>query len=243
LVNTVRLHQPRLLLLDPFVRLHRIDENQAQEVAPLLDFLRQLQRTFETAVIVVHHARKSGAHKPGQALRGSSDIHAWGDSNLYLQPHQDGILMTIEQRSAKAIEPLFLKLLDNPLHLALAQAPTEQPLTLEQRIADALRGESNVLNRATLRDALKVNNLKLGQALTRLEQDGTLLRSEKGWSLRGAGGQDAQRDKPTSQPVNRTRLNSLPSARPDAPQLNGPRPTAQLSLPELSTPRPVLGAP
>lgn len=237
LVNTVRLHQPRLLLLDPFVRLHRIDENQAQEVAPLLDFLRQLSRTFGTAVIVVHHVRKSGAQKPGQALRGSGDIHAWGDSNLYLQPHKDGILMTVEQRSARAIEPIFLKLHDNPLHLAIEQAPTEQPLTLEQRIADALRGESTVLNRATLRETLKVNNLKLGQALTRLEQDGTLLRSEKGWSLRGQGGQDAPGDRPVSPPVNRTRGNPPPSVRPDAPRPNGPRPTTQLSLPELSTPR------
>ena len=50
--------KPRLLVLDPFVRLHRIDENVSGEVAPLLAYLRDLQRRHGVAVIVVHHARK-----------------------------------------------------------------------------------------------------------------------------------------------------------------------------------------
>jgi hypothetical protein len=33
-----------LLLVDPFVRVHRIDENASGEVAPLLAYLRELQR-------------------------------------------------------------------------------------------------------------------------------------------------------------------------------------------------------
>ncbi len=36
LADTVARLQPRLLILDPFVRLHRIDENASGEVAPLL---------------------------------------------------------------------------------------------------------------------------------------------------------------------------------------------------------------
>jgi RecA-family ATPase len=42
---------PRLLVLDPFVRLHRIDENASGEVAPLLAYLRELQRRHGVAVI------------------------------------------------------------------------------------------------------------------------------------------------------------------------------------------------
>ena len=44
LAETVARLQPRLLILDPFVRLHRIDENASGEVAPLLAYLRELQR-------------------------------------------------------------------------------------------------------------------------------------------------------------------------------------------------------
>src|SRR5262249_60080845 len=84
--QTVLELKPRLLILDPFVRLHRIDENASGEVAPLLAYLRELQRRYGLAVVVVHHAKKgAGRIRAGQALRGSSEFHAWGDSNLYLR--------------------------------------------------------------------------------------------------------------------------------------------------------------
>ncbi len=77
LSNTVQARQPRLLILDPLIRLHRVDENDASQIAGLLSYLRQLQRTFHVAVLVVHHARKdANATRPGQALRGSSELHA-----------------------------------------------------------------------------------------------------------------------------------------------------------------------
>src|SRR5690606_11151764 len=82
--DTVASLRPRLLVLDPFVRLHRVNENSSDEVAPLLASLRELQRRYDVAVLLVHHARKGGHARPGQALRGSSELHAWGDSNLYL---------------------------------------------------------------------------------------------------------------------------------------------------------------
>jgi hypothetical protein len=41
--ETVARLKPGLLVLDPFVRLHRIDENVSGDVTPLLAFLRELQ--------------------------------------------------------------------------------------------------------------------------------------------------------------------------------------------------------
>jgi RecA-family ATPase len=64
LADTVARLQPRLLILDPFVRLHRIDENASGEVAPLLAYLRVLQRRYGVAVLVVHHARKRRRQRP-----------------------------------------------------------------------------------------------------------------------------------------------------------------------------------
>ena len=71
LQQTVQRIAPRLLILDPLVRLHSVDENAVADIAPILGFLRDLQRRFETAVLLVHHARKGGAMRPGQALRGN----------------------------------------------------------------------------------------------------------------------------------------------------------------------------
>lgn len=51
---TIATVRPLLLVLDPFVRLHRVDENASSEVAPLLAYLRELQRRFALAVVLVH---------------------------------------------------------------------------------------------------------------------------------------------------------------------------------------------
>src|SRR5262244_4123242 len=138
--------QPRLLILDPFVRLHRIDENASGEVAPLLAYLRELQRRYGVAVIVVHHAKKgAGNVRAGQALRGTSEFHAWGDSNLYLRRDGDEKLtLTVEHRAAPSEKPRLIELVQSGQALALQlvnpqdQAPPPEPISLDQRIIGAL---------------------------------------------------------------------------------------------------------
>jgi len=60
---------------------------QRQRSGRTAAYIRTLQRQLDLSVILVHHTRKNGAAgiAAGQALRGSSDLHAFGDSNLYLQ--------------------------------------------------------------------------------------------------------------------------------------------------------------
>ena len=53
--------KPRLLVLDPFVRLNRIDENISGEVEPLLAFLRELQRRHGIAGIQKRHKHERAA--------------------------------------------------------------------------------------------------------------------------------------------------------------------------------------
>ena len=105
LFETARRLRPRLLLLDPLVRLHGIDENHAGEVAGLLAYFRSLQRELEVSVVLVHHTRKNavGGVAAGQGLRGSSDIHAFGDSNLYLRRTKEHLLLSSEHRAAAAL--------------------------------------------------------------------------------------------------------------------------------------------
>ena len=101
LVETTRRLRPRLLLLDPLVRLHGIDENNASEVAALLAYFRSLQRQFDVSVLLVHHTRKNaaGGAAAGLGLRGSSDIHAFGDSNLYLRRGNEHLVLSTEHRA------------------------------------------------------------------------------------------------------------------------------------------------
>ena len=144
LLETVERVGPRLVVLDPLVRLHGVDENTVAEIAPILGFLRDLQRRLETAVLLVHHARKSGATRPGQALRGSSELHAWGDSNLYLRRHDKQIVMTVEHRAAPGLNDIEIELADDGrgpalrLRQAVADEAAPEPETAEQRIVRAL---------------------------------------------------------------------------------------------------------
>ena len=106
LQETAQRLRPRLLLLDPLVRLHGIDENNASEVAGLLAYIRTLQREFDLSVMLVHHTRKHASGvAAGQALRGSGDLHAFGDSNLYLRRSKDRLLLSSEHRARRLPRP------------------------------------------------------------------------------------------------------------------------------------------
>lgn len=177
--------QPRLLLLDPFVRLSRADENNAQEVAAILAALREMQRRRDVAIIVVHHTRKNGrAAQHGQMLRGSGDFHAWSDSALYLTHEKAGLRVTVEHRSAPAPEPFALQLTGEPPCLTLAQIPdvNGEPPPLDDRVCRAIHQSDVPLRRSQLRSMLAVNNSKLGNALSDLERAGRIRRTSSGWT-------------------------------------------------------------
>lgn len=186
LAETVSSLRPLLLVLDPFVRLHRIDENASAEVAPLLAYLRDLQRRFALAVALVHHARKGAARlRDGQALRGSSDFHAWGDSNLYLRSSQDRFRLSVEHRAARAPEPITLALSDDDApHLELASSlPVSQEPDLKKQVLDVLCRQPGPLTQYQLRCALKVRNQLLTSALHDLLDEKMISRSNSGWTL------------------------------------------------------------
>jgi hypothetical protein len=182
---TLAAYRPRLLLLDPFVRLHRANENDAQDVARILASLRELQRHHQTAVVVVHHSRKNQrAGQHGQALRGSGDFHAWSDSALYLNHTGNGaLLLTIEHRSAPAPQPLYLRLHGQPPHPVIVEPDDEHEPSIEERVLGHLRHSPEPTRRTDLRRLLAVNNQRLGQALHSLERLGRVRRSNGGWTI------------------------------------------------------------
>jgi len=186
LVHAIHTQQPRLLILDPFVRMHRLQENSAQEISGLLADLRALQRRFGLAVLLVHHTRKTNGQASGQDLRGSGDLHAWGDTNLYLHRRQDLLRLTVEHRAAAAPEPVDLALHgQEPAHLVINHTPT-QPRhrdPLDQQILAALHSQPSPLTQAQLRDLLRVRNQALTAALHQLRDAGRIARSSDGWHL------------------------------------------------------------
>ena len=178
--------RPRLLLLDPLVRLHGIDENNAGEVAALLAYFRSLQRELAMSVVLVHHARKNaaGGEAAGLGLRGSSDIHAFGDSNLYLRRTQERLSLSSEHRAAAALPPVYLELIASDAATAhlevVGEAADGKRRGLEERVLELL-ASGMVLTRAKLRAGLAVQNERLGAALESLERAGRVCRTPEGW--------------------------------------------------------------
>jgi hypothetical protein len=194
--NTVAAIKPALLILDPFIRLHRSDENASKEVAPLLGYLRQLQRELNVAVLLVHHVRKgSGTNRPGQALRGSSDLHGWGDSNLYLRRRRTQLLLSIEHRAAPCQDNIPIELCANASALALAvktgesvlstgSAPTAAPRQdPRQRVIQAMKKLSGPVSLQQLRKICHIRTATLCQTLTVLKDQGRVIHGPDGLSL------------------------------------------------------------
>lgn len=186
LLETAKQLRPRLLLLDPLVRLHGVDENNAGEVAELLAYVRLLQRQLDLSVILVHHTRKNaaGGVAAGQGLRGSSDLHAFGDSNLYLRRVRDRLVLFSEHRAAAASPPVTLELVANHAEMphleVVAESPTDRQKSLqEQVLACLVHGEA--MTRTTLRAVLSIQNQRLGDVLQSLERAGKIRHSPAGW--------------------------------------------------------------
>jgi hypothetical protein len=183
---TIDRHRPRLLVLDPFVRLARVNENDAGEVSAVLGELRAIQREHGTAILLAHHMRKSASGHKGYQLRGSGDFAAWHDSALYLSGSSDRIVLHVEHRSAPAPEPLSLRLVpgESP-HLEILSSPpvvaSEDPLhiALLERLALAPRP----LSTAELRDAVRARKQTVTDALDALERAGRVIRQDGGWML------------------------------------------------------------
>ena len=176
------------------MRLHRVDENASGEVAPLLAYLRELQRRHAVAVLVVHHAKKgAGRVRAGQALRGSSEFHAWGDSNLYLRKQVDDTLtLTVEHRAAPSIPALTLELAKHAHAVALnvierPPSPNPRRASLDERIITALTGIDQPLPFAELRALCRTRSATVYDRLDALVAIGRLVKSPDGYHLAGHG--------------------------------------------------------
>ncbi len=190
LSQTVQEQHPVLLVLDPLIRLHRVDENDATQIAALLSYLRELQRKFQLAVMVVHHARKdSQSSRPGQALRGSSELHGWGDSNLYLRRKGSQLTLSTEHRAAPSRDHIPLQLAESASSLALtvverSTAQPEVPPTPTQRVRQALAQLQEPTPVHQLQKLCGIRTATVCSALAELSASGEVIRDARGYQLK-----------------------------------------------------------
>ena len=186
LLETAKRLRPRLLLLDPLVRLHGIDENNAGEVAGLLGLL-------PLVAAAVGPLGGAGASHP-QERRGGSRCRP-GASRFQrhprlrrlqpLPPPQPGAAGVVQRapRGAGLATGLFGLVAtnpDTPIWRSWRSSTDGKRRSLEEQVLDnvaAWRGA----HASKLRDCLAVKNERLGEALESLERAGRFRRTAAGW--------------------------------------------------------------
>jgi hypothetical protein len=109
--------KPSLVILDSLIRVHRGEENSAQDMSQLFAVLSEMRKEFGCAFAYTHHLRKRGMLKGlnslGQRMRGSSDITAYADSILGLERVDDRLILSqLKNRDGEFIKPLALSIED-----------------------------------------------------------------------------------------------------------------------------------
>lgn len=212
--SVVASERPVLLILDCFVRLHRINENNSAKVAELLGYLRTIQKDFSCAIVLVHHSKKgtSKTARGGQKMRGSGELHAWGDSNLYLTKSRDEtVLLDIEHRAAESVAdlPLAFKHINGKTNLYIENSspvpeviehvltggdtmrvnPIEFPILpptfkpSDHDILIRLNSERPTTTIQLLRDT-GTNVLQLSQSLYSLQKQNVIIKTKEGYLLK-----------------------------------------------------------
>ena len=133
------------------------------------------------------------ASAPDKALRGSSEVHAWGDSNLYLRrdggPREGGDLsLSVEHRAAPSPKPIRIELAQRGDALALEVVEQREPAmpaptTLDDRIIAALADADRLRPFIELRAICRVRTATLYEHLAVLTANGRVLKIDDGYRL------------------------------------------------------------
>jgi AAA domain len=103
-----------VIVFDPLYSTHDQDENDTRAMAALCQALLRLRDATHAALIVVHHVRKSITREEiGSAFRGSSALHAVGDTYMLLtrpSPQLPTLELRFQFRYSPPQPPRLLKL-------------------------------------------------------------------------------------------------------------------------------------
>ena len=152
-----------VIVLDPLYSTHDQDENDTRSMAALCQSLLRLRDTSQAALIVVHHVRKSITRfEIGSAFRGSSALHAVGDSYMLLtrpSPQLPTVELRFQFRDAAAQPPRLLQLDPQTLWFSSAGPSCATPAAPRRKVeqadvTQALTGVGEQVRYTQLRDQI-----------------------------------------------------------------------------------------
>jgi hypothetical protein len=181
-----------VIVLDPLYSTHDQDENDTRAMASLCQSLLRLRDASRAGLVVVHHVRKSiGRHEIGSAFRGSSALHAVGDSYLLLtrpSPQLATVELRFQFRYAAAQPPRLLELNPNTLWFSSASSPGGASAAPRRKVAmqDITQAFAHAGNPARYTD-LRGQIMQLTECSKRTAQVAINEACQQGWIVQSDG--------------------------------------------------------
>jgi hypothetical protein len=180
-----------ILVLDPLYSTHDQDENDTRAMAALCQSLLRLRQASGAALIVVHHVRKSiGRDEIGRAFRGSSALHAVGDSYLLVtrpSPQFSTVELRFQFRYAAPQPPRLLQLDPRTLWFSPGGPPPATPAARRKvekaDVTQALSDRGGQLRYSQLRELL----IERTQCSKRTAQLAITQACQQGWIIQHDG--------------------------------------------------------
>jgi hypothetical protein len=177
-----------LLILDPLSRLHTTDENSSHEFKPVMMAVDEIREECRTAVLLVHHDRKSGtAGNDGDldAPRGSSLLTTNPTVSMRLVELDKFRRLTFHLNHAKPPDPVYLMPHDEG-----GFVPTDAPAKGKEKtekgemvLRDALR-EKGSLSYAEGSELTGLSENPVRTILEKLEEEGLARKGKDGKKVR-----------------------------------------------------------
>jgi hypothetical protein len=191
-VEAAKAAAAEVIVLDPLYSAHDQDENDTHAMASLCQSLLRLRDASRAALVVVHHVRKSiGRHEIGSAFRGSSALHAVGDSYVLLtrpSPQLATVELRFQFRYAAAQPPRLLELNPNTLWFSSAGSPGGASAAPRRKVAreDITEAFADAGNPARYTD-LRGRIMQLTECSKRTAQVAITEACQQGWIVQSDG--------------------------------------------------------
>lgn len=185
--------RPILIILDPLYLMFDGDINSAKDLNPILSWLLELKDNFSTSIIVIHHWNKGGtSSRGGQRMLGSTTLHGWVESALYMESNFDDettdpvsrVLIEREFRAAGLYPKLELE-----ITMGDFGSPIYEPKLQEVTATNALRDLMDLLSMyptgISLRQAskdLKISRDKIERLVLKSQKRVVIQKGDRGKS-------------------------------------------------------------
>lgn len=194
-LSAARAAAAEIIVLDPLYSTHDQDENDTRAMAALCQSLLRLRNASQAALIVVHHVRKSITREEiGSAFRGSSALHAVGDSYLLLRrptPQFPTLELRFQFRYAAPLPPRLLQLDPDTLWFSTtgpaAASPPSRRKVETTDVTQALASQGGKLHYTQLRQQVmeqtECSKRTAQLAITQACQQGSIVQADGQYRL------------------------------------------------------------